>query len=159
MEDMRFRVSAAAPSSARQAVGLRAELEPYPDLRFAAMLLASELAANAVRHAGLADGDSFVLSVTCDEETLHVDVRDSRSGFNPLALIAVHRHRGERHRGLILVDALADRWGYRRARNECCVWFELDLVPGRRPWAGRVASRAPRLRQREEGDERIRTAE
>ena len=129
--------SGTAASAARRIIDERAELGPFPDLRFAARLLVSELVSNAVRHAGLTPQDELALSVECTDESFWVEVRDSGPGFDPLVPIAEHERLRRRHRGLFLVNALADRWGFRRSTNECRVWFELDLVPGRRPWRGR----------------------
>jgi anti-sigma regulatory factor (Ser/Thr protein kinase) len=112
------------------------ELADYPDVRFAAQLLASELASNCVLHAGLGDAQSFAFWLECDQETLRVAVTDGGPGLNPLALLA-KRDSSERHHGLSLLDALADRWGFRHQARRFCIWFEVDLVPGRRPWRGR----------------------
>ena len=125
-----------APRLARRTIARAGELAHYPDLRFAAQLLASELVANGVRHAGGVSDRHLVLTLECDEETLHVEVRDPGPGFDVLGRVGVHHLRGERVRGLVLLDALADRWGFRRG-DGFVVWFELDLVPGRRPWRGR----------------------
>jgi serine/threonine-protein kinase RsbW len=132
-----LRASATALQAARQVIDERAELMPYPDLQFAARLLTSELVANAFRHGRLGVDDVVALCVECSDETLCVEVRDTGRGFDPLARIVEYARRGENYRGLFLVNALADRWGFRRGTNECCLWFELELVPGRRPWRGR----------------------
>jgi anti-sigma regulatory factor (Ser/Thr protein kinase) len=120
----------------RRIVAALDELADYPDVRFAAQLLASELAANCVLHAGLDDAQSFAFCLECYQETLRVEVTDGGPGVNPLALLA-KRDSCERHHGLSLVDALADRWGFRYEARSFCIWFEIDLVPGRRPWRGR----------------------
>jgi anti-sigma regulatory factor (Ser/Thr protein kinase) len=130
-------VSAAAPAIARRALEAVDELERYSDLRFAAQLLSSELVANSVRHAGLATEEALTLSVECGEETLRVEVRDGGAGFNALTVLAEHARGDQRYRGIYFVDALADRWGFRRGECGCHIWFEIDLVPGRRPWRGR----------------------
>jgi anti-sigma regulatory factor (Ser/Thr protein kinase) len=125
--------------SARRAVGRRVELEPYPEIGFIAQLLASELVSNTVRHANLADGDTFVLTIECDERTLHIELADHGRGVDPLSHLARYQRTGSRRNGIYLVDALADRWGYRR-REGTTMWFEIDLVPGRRTWHGREAA-------------------
>ena len=56
-------------------------------------------------------------------------------GVDPLALLRIHSANNAHHRG-IFIHALADRWGFRRD-NGCHMWFEIDLVPGRRSWRGR----------------------
>jgi anti-sigma regulatory factor (Ser/Thr protein kinase) len=126
----------AAPRLARRGLEQVGELAHYPDLRFTAQLLASELVANTVRHAGLAADQALTLSVECDEETLRVEVVDVGPGFDALEFLAGRHRRGVHHRGILLVDALADRWGFCRG-DGFRVWFEIDLVPGRRPCRGR----------------------
>lgn len=125
-----------APRLARRLIEDLPGLARLPDLRFAAQLLASELVANSVRHAGVSIADTVLLALECDERMLRVEVLDRGAGFDPLLSLAEHYARGQLHRGIFLVDALADRWGFRRVDGGC-VWFELDLVPGRRPWRGR----------------------
>jgi anti-sigma regulatory factor (Ser/Thr protein kinase) len=132
----RLPASSDAPRAARQLIGAAPALASYPDLRFAAQLLTSELVANSVRHAGLSADQELTLTVDCDDETVHVQVIDTAGGFDALGLLAAYHRQRERHRGIFLVDALADRWGFRRGEGSL-VWFEIDLVPGRRPWRGR----------------------
>jgi anti-sigma regulatory factor (Ser/Thr protein kinase) len=136
-----LQISSSAPRRAREAVDSVNELDRNADLRFAAQLLTSELVGNAVRHSSTA-GDHVLLSLEWDEETIRVEVTDDGAGFDPLELLA-HRRSDQRHHGVFLLNALADRWGYRRDRSCCSVWFELDLVPGRRPWRGRAPAREP----------------
>ena len=130
--------SSAVPA-ARRALDNQRELEPYPEIRVVAQLLASELVANTIRHANLATGETFLLRLECDRHLLHVDVADDGRGFNPLAHIARYVRTGSRKHGLYLVNALADRWGYRQHEGST-VWFEIDLLPGRRPWQGRSSA-------------------
>jgi anti-sigma regulatory factor (Ser/Thr protein kinase) len=134
--DCRLPSAPAATRRAREAIHTVDELADYPDLRFAAQLLTSELVANCVRHAG-ARAEPLVLRVEWDERTLHAEVSDCGAGFDVTGVLAGYRQRNVRHRGLFFVDALADRWGFRRGDGGFCIWFELDLVPGRRPWDGR----------------------
>jgi anti-sigma regulatory factor (Ser/Thr protein kinase) len=138
-------VSAAAPGLARRSLDAVDELERYPDLRFAAQLLVSELVANSVRHASLARDEALTLSVECGEETLRIEVTDGGAGFNALSVLAEHARSDQRYRGIYFVNALADRWGFRRGDGGCHVWFEIDLVPGRRSWRGRdrISERQP----------------
>ena len=86
-------------------------------------LLVSELATNAVRHAGT---PHFVVDVEyAPGESARVAVTDTGEGQpiprnpDPTA---------EHGRGLQLVAILADRWGAhrRRATREKTVWFELQ---------------------------------
>jgi anti-sigma regulatory factor (Ser/Thr protein kinase) len=121
---------------ARDAVEEVARLDGHEDLQFVASLLTSELVTNAVRHAGLAEHDDLGLLVETVDGAVHVEVSDTGPGFFPLPHTRSKPGRRVEH-GLHLVDVLADRWGFRCEAPGCCMWFDLDLVPGRRPWRGR----------------------
>lgn len=86
--------------------GLRAAVED----RLA--LLVTEVVGEAVRHA---DGkpNGLMLKVTLDG-SVHVEVRDSGSGFDPVAASGGF--------GFKLLDHLADRWG----AEPGIIWFELE---------------------------------
>lgn len=73
--------------------------------------LASELASNALEHAGA----SFQVRVDLQAGVL-VEVTDPRPD------LAVDRSRGH---GLRLVDRLAKRWGVRTSASTKTVWFEV----------------------------------
>jgi two-component sensor histidine kinase len=92
-----------------------------------ASLLVSELATNAVRHAG---GYDFVVEVQTfpDEGRLWVGVTDTDLGLPVLRAPSVTAESG---RGVQLISILADRWGARRRRHttEKTVWFELSYAP------------------------------
>ena len=125
-----------ATQLARDAIDEIPDLEPHEDLQFAVALMTTELVANAVRHAGLGCDDDVVLLAECPEGTVHVEITDGGPGFYPLPH-ARPRRGGNVEHGLHLVNVLADRWGFRCGSGFCCIWFELDVVPGRRPWNGR----------------------
>jgi serine/threonine-protein kinase RsbW len=99
-----------------------------------AALLVSELATNAVRHAG---GREFVVEVQeyPQEGRLWVGVTDTDAGLPVLRTPDVTAENG---RGVQLVSTLADRWGARRRRNapDKTVWFELTYRPRVDPSAG-----------------------
>jgi hypothetical protein len=80
--------------------------------------------------------DDVALLVEALDEAVHVEVSDSGSGFFPLPHTRSHPGKRLQH-GLHLVDVLADRWGFRCDSPGCCLWFDIDLVPGRRAWRGR----------------------
>lgn len=98
-----------------------------PQLCETAALLVSELATNAVRHAGAGEFTVEVESVPA-EGRLWVGVTDTGSGEPKLAPLSLTAEHG---RGLHLVATLADRWGARRRRRtaEKTVWFELHTSP------------------------------
>ncbi|CAL9379376.1 hypothetical protein SUDANB1_01033 [Streptomyces sp. enrichment culture] len=100
----------------------------------------AELAANAALH-GRVQGRDFLLALTLDDAagTLRIAVSDMRGERRP----AIPPERGPDHqsgRGLLLVDALADRWGTEPfPPSGKTVWAELacpssgQLSPTHRP--------------------------
>lgn len=97
-----------------------------PGLCQTAALLVSELATNAVRHAG---GPDFVVEVRQfpDEGRLWVGITDADAALPVLRTPDVTAEGG---RGVQLVSILADRWGAGRRRDtpEKTVWFELSYA-------------------------------
>ncbi|MGC9500717.1 ATP-binding protein [Streptomyces sp. WG7] len=77
-----------------------------------AALLVAELTANAVTH-GRVPGRDIEVLLRLDAYTLRIDVSDSRGECRPAGPegTAVAAPDAEGGRGLLLVDALADRWG------------------------------------------------
>lgn len=80
-------------------------------------LLASELATNAVLHAGT----PFTVKVYATDAVVRVDVTDQGGG-----LPAIREADSGGGRGLRIVQEVASRWGVRREDDETTVWFELD---------------------------------
>lgn len=84
-------------------------------------LLTSELVSNAVLHAACDPSESILVRARCNG-AVRVEVCDEGGGepapqdAEPLA---------EHGRGLMLVDALASRWGTYGDQPRC-VWFELE---------------------------------
>ena len=84
-----------------------------------AVLLVSELVTNAVRHAR--GPCALVVNVAGDEVELSVEDGD------PHVPVAGGRHRLEESgRGLLLVGALAERWGVRAVPGGKSIWFSLS---------------------------------
>ncbi|MFF0401006.1 ATP-binding protein [Streptomyces sp. NPDC005248] len=116
------------PRGARLARRLAAErLEawgiPYgSDAHDVLTLIVAELSANAVRH-GRVPGRDFRLRLSAEGATLRVEVTDSRGESIP-ALAEPSNDLGGR-RGLLLVAALTDRWG----------WYPCIDGPGKTVWA------------------------
>ncbi|MEU6421810.1 ATP-binding protein [Streptomyces spiralis] len=93
----------------------------------AAALVVAELAANAVTH-GRVHGRGFRLALTVDSpDTLRIDVVDPRGDRRPLARRAAGPA-DETGRGLLLVEALAARWGSEPwPPSGKAVWAEIAL--------------------------------
>lgn len=109
-----------APAEARHALR-RFHKDLPPELIQIVALLASELVANAVRHAKAA-----TVAIRCEVTASHVrvEVIDDGPGFDPGSLPARPRRPGGW--GLRLVDELASRWGTTGAERGTRVWFEVD---------------------------------
>ncbi len=87
----------------------------------------AELAANAATH-GRVPGRSFRLTLLVVGATLRIEVTDTRGDRRPVLREPVAG--AESGRGLLLVDALADRWGVGEGRfPRKVVWAEIDLAP------------------------------
>lgn len=82
-----------------------------PQLARRAEQIVGELAANAVLH-GRVRGRDFRLGLVLDPAagTLRIEVTDAR-GERPPSQVRDSGADGEGGRGLVLVDAFADRWG------------------------------------------------
>ncbi|MCL3995819.1 ATP-binding protein [Streptomyces lavenduligriseus] len=87
-------------------------------------LIAAELASNAVRH-GHVSGRDFRLRLTASDDALRLEVSDTRSERLP----EVREPSGESGRGLVLVGALADKWGVAPRQPGKTVWAEVWLSP------------------------------
>ncbi|MFD7494754.1 ATP-binding protein [Streptomyces sp. NPDC059832] len=90
--------------------------------------IVAELAANAAVH-GRVSGRSFQLGLTAHrDEVLRIEVTDTRDEQLPVA--STPDQLAEGGRGLLIVEALADRWGTVVGPvPRKTVWAELDLVP------------------------------
>jgi len=89
-----------------------------------AALMVSEIATNAIRHAG----SDFEVLVELTSDELNVEIADSGGG-SPTVRRA--RPLDASGRGLHIVESLADKWGVRRATSGIgkTVWFTLSLAP------------------------------
>lgn len=100
-----------------------------------AALLVSELATNAVIHAGT----PFRVAVRRRDDRLRVEVADGSRAVARRQRFSTTSGTG---RGLALVDDVADRWGVDGRDDGKTVWFELAVRPaGSDP--GRQAARRP----------------
>jgi anti-sigma regulatory factor (Ser/Thr protein kinase) len=117
----------ATPRSARLARLLAdAQLRDWGYDSDAARHVVAELAANAVTH-GRVPGRDFRLEFYVVDHTLRIEVTDTRG--ERLPELRPSSPDTESGRGLLLVDALADRWGVTEARfPRKTVWAELRLT-------------------------------
>jgi anti-sigma regulatory factor (Ser/Thr protein kinase) len=102
---------------ARRAVTALAQ-EHLPVAADAAALVAGELLANALQHAGA----PVTMRAHVTSERLVVEVEDT-SALVPRPTLAADDHDGGR--GLALVSALSDAWGVRLSRTGKTTWAEL----------------------------------
>ncbi|KJY18621.1 hypothetical protein VR43_24050 [Streptomyces sp. NRRL S-104] len=124
---------AALPSTPRGARAARALavaqlMERKPPFEDAAQVVA-ELAANAVTH-GRVRGRDFRLALRLTQgPTLRIEVSDTRREFGPPATRGAADAEAESGRGLVLVSALAMRWGADHGPAPLkTVWAEMDLA-------------------------------
>lgn len=92
------------------------------------VLLTSEIATNAVVHSDSGDGGAFMLSVSHSAEWVRIAVQDAGSvdppfGWRPSSPLDTGG------RGLLLLEALAHRWGFIREAGTNNVWFEMRIDP------------------------------
>lgn len=109
---MRFSSTPRGARLARRLCGHRLDAWGVPygsDAHDAVTLVVAELCANAVRHGHVAGRDFHVL-LTADPATgtVRIEVSDTRGERLPRIPSAAQDEGG---RGLLLVEALADRWG------------------------------------------------
>lgn len=120
----------ARPESVSQARSFTTEAMDewdLPDRTEDIRLCVSELATNALAH-GTVPGHGFLVKLDAEEETVRMEVHDSRRQ-HPKA-----RHAAETDtsgRGLILVAALADGWGVQdRTPTGKIVWCSFKAAGG-----------------------------
>ncbi|WP_346766192.1 ATP-binding protein [Streptomyces sp. A0592] len=124
---------ATLPSTPRGARAARAltvaqlaeQRHPFED----AAQVVAELAANAVTH-GRVRGRDFRLALRlAPGPTLRIEVTDTRQEFGPPALCTAPDAEAESGRGLVLVSALAARWGTTLGPAPLkTVWAEIDVA-------------------------------
>lgn len=111
---------------ARRLIGQSMDRWGVPDRDGVAVLLVSELVTNALRY-GI---PPMRLVARRAEHGLRVEIYDGRTGEPPRVRPPLPD--SITGRGMMLVDALAARWGWSEFGGAKHVWFELDL-PQQRP--------------------------
>src|SRR3954449_10076121 len=112
------------PESARLARRALMTNGLHEDVEHTVTLLATEVVANAVRHAGLRTDQRIVFFARLAEDFARVEVADQGDGFDP-DTVATEGF------GLRLLSKLASRWGCDCTDRGCKVWFEVDRRSGR----------------------------
>jgi anti-sigma regulatory factor (Ser/Thr protein kinase) len=114
---------AASVRAARQIVASALDGSAVPnEKRQDVVLLTSEVATNALVHAGSA----FDLSLSLEAGTVRVEVHDDGGVFSPSRAAGPGATAG---RGLALLEVMADRWGTRdEGALGKVVWFELGVA-------------------------------
>ena len=114
--------ASAVPEARRFAIdALRPCLDPAADLNGDVQLVVSELATNAVLHAG----GEFTVRLTCGGDVVRIAVADSASE-HPAPVEPDGSTAGGR--GLRIVELLADRWGVEDRGAGKSVWAEFQLA-------------------------------
>lgn len=111
-----------SPARARSFVEAHLQASGLPDLADVGVLLVSELATNAILHAGT----PFDVELTATPQGLRARVTDE-SDTTPVTRAPSTVAEGGR--GLFLVAALASRWGVEANPSGKSVWFELRATP------------------------------
>ncbi|MFE0250954.1 ATP-binding protein [Streptomyces sp. NPDC059010] len=96
-------------------------------------LIAAELCANAVQHGRVLGRDFHVQLTADDETTVRIEVTDTRGERLPTPAPAgpMAQVTSAGGRGLLLVEALADTWGFcpRHDGPGKTVWAQLSIPP------------------------------
>jgi anti-sigma regulatory factor (Ser/Thr protein kinase) len=111
-----------APMLVRRAL---AEVPEVDNARGDALLVASELVSNAVRHSDCTAEEWLTVCANCDERQLRISVLDP--GLAARRAELVRRPLDEGGLGLRVVDELAECWGTERSPAGCEVWAEVAL--------------------------------
>jgi anti-sigma regulatory factor (Ser/Thr protein kinase) len=88
------------------------------------ILLASEVATNAVIHTASGKGGTFTVIVQPGDRAVRVEVHDG--GSETLPGIGSADDQAVSGRGLGFVEELATRWGHLGDQHGRVVWFELE---------------------------------
>jgi anti-sigma regulatory factor (Ser/Thr protein kinase) len=129
--------------AARAFTGLVLGMHAIDDEGVAALLV-SELVTNSLSHSDSGKpGRTITVTVSVGPEMILAEVADDGGNAESALSERIPRERpgddSEHGRGLLLVDELADAWGYFGGAGGLVAWFELKIPP--RPSA--IPARAP----------------
>jgi two-component sensor histidine kinase len=93
-----------------------------PDLN----LLLTETVTNAVKHGAVSPTAAIQVAGEMTGGRLGIEVTNEGSPFDHVPAVPPPTATGGR--GLVLVDALAARWGTRHTGGSTTVWFEFDVA-------------------------------
>jgi two-component sensor histidine kinase len=108
---------------------VREALEALPEAQRAkdeALLVASELVTNAIRHSECSHEDQLMVGACCAEDRLRISVIDPDTSGRPAQV--VQRPRPSGGWGLRVVENLCERWGAERHPAGYEVWAEVPLA-------------------------------
>lgn len=127
LQHRRIRLSADPESvaEARKQVRVAIAVWGVPVNPETASLLVSELVTNAITHEG-ADAGEVMMAIRVARGRFRVDVHDASSALPAPEMDAPAD--AERGRGLLLVDTLADEWGFYRTPGGKAVYFALSFA-------------------------------
>lgn len=117
------------PCDSLAPVVVRRHLAQLPDLGWSlgdAMLVATELVTNAVRHSMCSEQDVLVVSVSTEGGQVRISVRDPGTSGGTARISEENDWAGGL--GLKIVERLAAHWGSNRGADGYEVWAELAIV-------------------------------
>jgi anti-sigma regulatory factor (Ser/Thr protein kinase) len=116
-------VNASSPKAFRHLIGVIGDQwDIAPENAYAAQVAVSEIVTNVVSHAPGVPGSTVTVSVLRAGDVISVQVHDSSPDAPVLRSAGEDDESG---RGLMLVDAMTDAWGYRCTPSGKVVWFDL----------------------------------
>jgi anti-sigma regulatory factor (Ser/Thr protein kinase) len=113
-----------APAEARHALDGWLSALVDRDTADQTRLAASELVANAVRHAGLSEHETFRLGGVSSDDRVHIEVEQPTSTSGARMMSTTERRPGRSGFGLRIVDEMSAEWGVDEGPPGV-VWFEV----------------------------------
>lgn len=117
------------PCDSGAPVVVRRRLEALPNLGWVlgdAMLVATELVTNAVRHSMCDEGERLVVSVDKQADHIRISVRDPGTSGGTARI--AEKNDGFGGLGLRIVERLSTHWGSNRQPDGYEVWAQMPLV-------------------------------